>query len=74
MTKEKKQSIMIHKVNNGFMIGVVRKKEAGRLFNSGDSCKELYIAQTETDVTKQIAKILPELVMIDDVEEVEDDD
>lgn len=67
MTKIKKQSIMIHKINNGYIIGVVKKEESKRLFNSDEYCKELYIAKDLNEIIDRLKLIVPQLVMMDNI-------
>ena len=65
---------MIHKVNNGFVVGVVKKKEATRLFSTGEACQELYVAKDLKQVLEVVKKIGPQLVQVDDVSVEEDDE
>jgi len=65
---------MINRVNNGYLIGVV-KKEEGRLFSSSDVCKEVYLAENWERIQEILERLIPKLAKLDNSElNVNDDD
>ena len=73
--KKKKQTIMVHKVENGYLIGVANKSDTRKVFGTSITVKEIYACTNKEDVLKQIEILLPELVKVNDMEvEDEEDD
>ena len=67
---------MIHRVNNGYLVGVAKEEEAKSLFGTNTTVKEIYACKNNVEVVEIIEKLLPELKMMDKfvVEEGDEED
>lgn len=72
--KENRQAIMIQRVENGYVIGVVKDNERSGFMNTNVSMKELYICKDIKEIVEKIERIVPFLKKMDGMDNIEDDD